>query len=140
MVEVSETIHLTSTLEDYLEVILELGDIEREIRVTDVAEKLNIAKSTVTITIDKLRNMGLVIQESYGPIELTSLGRKYASNIRKRHRLLKKFLVEVLGVDYETADKEACLMEHVLSTQTMDKIEDKISENKDLSNKHKTKK
>ena len=118
----TETITLTSALEDYLETILELGEKEPEIRVTDIAEKLNIAKSTVTITINKLKKLGLVLQESYGPIVLTSIGKEYAAGVRKRHHILKKFLVEVLGVDYQTAEKDACLMEHVLSPVTMKKI------------------
>lgn len=122
----TDTIVLTSALEDYLEVILELGERESEIRVTDVADKLNIAKSTVTITVNKLKNLGLVIQESYGPIELTRDGKEYAVEVRKRHRVLRKFLVEVLGVDYQTADKDACLMEHVLSPVTMKKIAEYI--------------
>lgn len=124
----TDTIALTSALEDYLEVILELGEKESEIRVTDIADKLNIAKSTVTITINKLKNLGLVLQESYGPVELTSIGKEYAIEVRKRHRLLRKFLVEVLGVDYQTADKDACLMEHVLSPVTMKKIAEYIAQ------------
>lgn len=124
----TDTIVLTSTLEDYLEVILELGEKESEIRVTDIANKLNNAKSTVTITINKLKNMGLVLQESYGPVELTSAGRKYAEEVRKRHRVLSRFLVEVLGVDYNTAEKDACLMEHILSPVTMKKISEYIDQ------------
>lgn len=113
---------LSPALEDYLEVILELNETEDSIRVTDVADKLNVAKSTVSQTINKLKNLGLVVQETYGPINLTPAGREYAAKVRKRHRLLKKFLVEVLKVDYQIAEKDACLMEHVLSPQTMEKL------------------
>ncbi|MEW6624023.1 MAG: metal-dependent transcriptional regulator [Bacillota bacterium] len=121
------TIVLTSALEDYLEVMLELGEKESEIKVTDVADRLNIAKSTVSQTINKLRKMGLVNQESYGPIELTRIGKEHALNVRKRHRLLRKFLVEVLEIDYETAEKDACLMEHVVSSKTMEKMAEYIA-------------
>ncbi|NLZ93394.1 MAG: metal-dependent transcriptional regulator [Firmicutes bacterium] len=119
-----ETITLTPTLEDYLEVILELEEKENETRVTDIADKLNIAKSTVTITVNKLKSMGLVLQESYGPIELTSAGKKHAVEVRNRHRMLRQFLVEVIGVDYQTADKDACLMEHIVSPVTLKKVEE----------------
>jgi DtxR family Mn-dependent transcriptional regulator len=118
----TETTGLTSSLEDYLEAILELGEKENKIRVTDLAEKLNIAKSTASITINKLKDMGMVIQESYGPIELTPLGEEHAVEVRRRHVVLREFLTEVLSVDPETAEKEACLMEHVLSPLTMKKI------------------
>ncbi|EHQ87660.1 metal-dependent transcriptional regulator [Desulfosporosinus youngiae] len=117
-----DTIILTPALEDYLEVILELDETENEIRVTDVAEKLNIAKSTVTITLNKLKGLGLVTQESYGPILLTRAGKLCAVDVKNRHRVLRKFLVEVLGVDYQTADKDACLMEHVVSPVTMKRM------------------
>ncbi|TGE36370.1 metal-dependent transcriptional regulator [Desulfosporosinus fructosivorans] len=126
----TNTIELTSALEDYLEVILELGDTETGIRVTDVAAKLNIAKSTVTITLNKLKMLGMVTQESYGPIVLTRAGKAYAVEVRKRHRILREFLVEVLGVDYQTAEKDACLMEHVVSPITMNKITEFIAENR----------
>ncbi|MBC2728427.1 metal-dependent transcriptional regulator [Desulfosporosinus sp.] len=125
----NDSIVLTSALEDYLEVILELGETEKEIRVTDVAEKLNIAKSTVTITLNKLKNLGLVTQESYGPIILTRMGEVYAVDVKKRHRVLRKFLVEILGVDYQTAEKDACLMEHVISPVTIKKMEESIVKN-----------
>jgi len=119
-----ETINLTPALEDYLEVILELEEKENGTRVTDIADKMNIAKSTVTITINKLKNMGLVQQESYGPIELTSAGKKHALEIRHRHSMIRRFLIDVLGVDYQTADEDACLMEHVVSPTTLKKIEE----------------
>ena len=122
MEQLTIKITLTPALEDYLEVILELGEKESEVRVTDVADKLNVAKPTVTITMNKLKEMGLVVQESYGPIELTRAGKKCAVDVRKRHRILRKFLVEVLGVDYQTAEKDACSMEHILSPVTIKKI------------------
>ena len=56
-----ETINLTPALEDYLEVILELEEKENGTRVTDIADKMNIAKSTVTITINKLKNMPVIL-------------------------------------------------------------------------------
>jgi len=123
---VSGAIVLSSVLEDYLEVMLDLDEKENVIRVTDVADKLNIAKSTVTITINKLKNLGMVNQESYGPIELTHAGKEYAVEVRNRHRVLRKFLIEVLGVDFKTAEKDACLIEHVLSPVTMKKIAEYI--------------
>lgn len=123
----SDTIVLTSALEDYLEAILEIYEKGSEIRVTDVADKLNIAKSTVSQTITKLKKLGLVVQESYGPIILTRTGKECAIKVRKRHRLLRKFLIEVLEVDYQTAEKDACLMEHVISPKTMEKLAEFIA-------------
>jgi len=118
----TEMMALSPALEDYLETILELGEKENKIRVTDIAARLNIAKSTVSITINKLKDIGMVIQEAYGPIELTKAGKEYALEVQRRHRVLKGFLIEILGIDEKTAENDACLMEHVLSPATMKKI------------------
>ena len=99
------------------------------VRITDVAVKLNIAKSSVCQTINRLKDMGLVNQKSYGPVELIENGMQLAVKVRQLHRKLRQFLVEVLGVDYEVAEKDACLMEHVVSSQTMEKLTEFLIEN-----------
>lgn len=120
---------LSLALEDYLEVMLDLGEKEKEIRVTDIAKSLHITKATVSQTLHKLKKIGMVDQESYGPVFLTSVGREEALKIRRRHRIIKQFLIEVLEVDMKTAEKDACLMEHVLSNATMKKLADFIIKN-----------
>ncbi len=134
----TNTFDLSSALEDYLEVILELDEKKEEIRVTDIAKRLNIAKSTATITVNKLKKLGLVIQESYGPVELTRAGKEYAEEVRGRHLLLHKFLIE-LGVDYKTAEKDACLMEHILSPVTMKRIAEFVNQENGIEQEHTTK-
>ncbi|WP_258359564.1 metal-dependent transcriptional regulator [Moorella sulfitireducens (nom. illeg.)] len=69
-----------------------------------------------------LANLKLVKQERYGPIELTPAGRQEAAKIQRRHRLLYRFLVEILGVDARTAQKDACLIEHVVSPLTLARL------------------
>jgi DtxR family transcriptional regulator, Mn-dependent transcriptional regulator len=120
---------LSLALEDYLETMLEIAEKEKEIRVTDIAESLQITKATVSETMHKLKKMGMVEQKNYGPVSLTERGRQEALQIRKRHRVIKKFLVEVLDVDHKTAEKEACLMEHILSNATMKKLAAFVAKN-----------
>ncbi|QOR35516.1 metal-dependent transcriptional regulator [Clostridium sp. 'deep sea'] len=110
---------ITASMQDYLEVILNLNDYEEAVRVTDIAKKLDIAKASVNQSINKLKKLGLVKHEVYGPVELTEKGRKVAEDVRMRHNKLYNFLVNILGVDSQTAEKDACLMEHVVSEQTM---------------------
>jgi DtxR family Mn-dependent transcriptional regulator len=62
----SEKLTLSSSMQDYLEAILELAEEDTSVRVTDIARKLNIAKSSVNQTICKLKDMGLVRQQSMG--------------------------------------------------------------------------
>lgn len=116
------TIAISSAMEDYLEVILELAEKEGVVRITDIAAALDIAKASVTQAITNLRDLGMVTQERYGPVKLTRTGREYAVKVQQRHRILRKFLIEVLGVDPKIAEKDACLMEHVVSPQTMEKL------------------
>lgn len=115
-------LNISSSLQDYLEAILELSETDRSARVTDLARKLNIAKASVSQSIDKLASFGLVEQESYGPIKLTATGREQAIKVRRRHRMLRRFLIEILGVDPTIAEEDACRMEHAISPETMEKL------------------
>ncbi|HOV26201.1 MAG TPA: metal-dependent transcriptional regulator [Pseudobacteroides sp.] len=125
----SKEIILSASLQDYLEAIIELEEKEGIVRVTDIANKLDIAKASVNQTIKKLKDMSLVRQETYGPVELTDEGRHMANRIRQRHNKLRQFLIEVLGVDSDIAEKDACLMEHAVSAQTMDRLTDFLCAN-----------
>ena len=120
---------LSSSMQDFLEAILELEENENHVRVTDIANRLKIAKASVNQTVGKLKETGLIRQQSYGPVELTDQGRELAGKIVQRHRKLRKFLVEVLGVDQQTAEQDACRIEHAVSPQTMDRLTDFLSDN-----------
>ena len=71
----------------------------------------------------ELKKLGLVTQEPYSGVELTEEGQRAAAMILNRHILLKGFLIK-LGVSEAIADKDACSMEHILSAETLGKIED----------------
>ena len=66
-----------------------------------------------------LKAQGLVDQSHYGKVILTDQGREVGTAVWYRHRLIRTFLVRELGVDFERADSEACMMEHALSEDTM---------------------
>ena len=65
---------------------------------------------------------GFVEHETYGLVRLTESGCAVAKNVRERHNTLYKFLTDILGVDEDTADREACEMEHAISQDTSDKL------------------
>lgn len=117
-------IYVSNAQEDYLEAILVLSERNSKVKTTELAVYMQVAKPTITETVRSLVKQGLLRHEKYGPLELTEKGRKYAVLIRHRHRVLRKFLVEVLGVSPETANKEACLMEHTISHDTTNKLVD----------------
>ena len=112
------SIPVTSSLQDYLEVILNLIQEKNTARVTDIADRLDIAKPSVIQALTLLKEKGLIVQDRYGPVELTAEGKRYALNIRHRHKVIYGFLTQVLGVSPEAAEKDACLMEHDLSNET----------------------
>ena len=112
---------MTQSLEDYLEAIYVIIKDGRSACVRDVARHINVKMPSVVKAIHELKKLDLVTQEPYGPIELTQKGRRVAGSVLNRHNLLRSFLVK-LGVSSKTADKDACLMEHILSAETLDKI------------------
>ncbi|MGM0651388.1 MAG: metal-dependent transcriptional regulator [Bacillota bacterium] len=111
---------VTSSLQDYLEVILNLIQEKNTARVTDIADRLDIAKPSVIQALSLLKEKKLIVQDRYGPVELTAEGKRYALNIRHRHKVIYGFLTQVLGVSPEAAEQDACLMEHDLSNETFD--------------------
>ena len=114
---------MTKSLEDYIETIYVLIKENGAARVRDVAADLHVKMPSVVKAMAELKKLELVIQEPYGDIELTAKGRKVATGVLTRHTILKAFLLK-LGVTEQVADNDACLMEHILSAQTMDRIRD----------------
>jgi len=126
------TISITSSMEDYLEAILEITRESGSARISEIAEKLDIAASSVSEVIGKLAQMQLVTQKKYGPVLLTSKGRDYAEDISCRHKMIKEFLTNVLGVEDEIAENDACMMEHVISNVTMKHLVEYLAEENNI--------
>ena len=115
-------VKLSSSLEDYLEAIYILVQQGGEVRLTDVADFLNVSQPSVSRAIGTLKDAGLVVHESYGQISLSPKGKTQAKKVLGRHMLFKRFLTDTLGVDEATAEKDACRMEHVVSGETIEKL------------------
>lgn len=114
---------LTPAHEDYIEAIVELEESQNhpEIRSVDIANLLGVSKASVNKAVQTLRDGEYIEQERYGRITLTDSGRAYGKEIWARHNMLRAFLMEDLGVDEETAEQEACEMEHTVSHETIDR-------------------
>ena len=112
---------MTKSLEDYLEKIYMLITETSRARVRDVAEGLHVTMPSVNKAVSELKKLGLVRQEPYGDLELSPEGVHEASEILGRHTLLRRFLMK-LGVSRDTAEEDACRMEHILSAETYDRI------------------
>lgn len=120
--ETSRELHLTVANEDYLECIVRIEasqEDEEGVRSVDIAQSLDVSKASVNKAVTALKEQGLVEQSHYGKVMLTERGRELGRAVWYRHRLLRTFLVQELGVEYDRADSEACMMEHAVSEDTM---------------------
>lgn len=112
---------MTQSLEDYLEAIYVRIAEGRPAQVRDIARRLSVKMPSVVKAVRELKKLELVTQEPYAAIELTPKGQRLAGHILSRHTLIREFLMK-LGVTRRNADRDACLMEHILSAETLDKI------------------
>ena len=107
--------------EDYLETILVLSKELGNVRSIDVANHLGYSKPSISVAMKRLRENGFVTLDDNGNLLLTGSGLSIALKINERHQVLVQFLMSI-GVDEETAKKDACRMEHVISDETFDMI------------------
>lgn len=110
---------LTASRQDYLEAMLELEQSAQRIGITAIADKLGLTKASVSQAVQELIKQGLVHQEKYGPVYFTQEGRQEALNVQRRHQAIYDFLVHILGVDPHIAEEDACVIEHGISTETL---------------------
>ncbi len=113
---------LTNSQEEYLKVIYILKNTNNEIRVTDIAEKLNKTKASVNNAINTLKNEKLLDYEPYGHIELTEQGEREALKIIEAYDIVKLFLTEIVGANTKNADEEAKKIKTILSDDTLNKL------------------
>ena len=103
--------------ENYLEAILMLRERQVQVRSVDICNLLGFAKSTISVAMKKLKENGYVRIDQSGYITLTEIGEAIAAKIYERHVLIAKLFV-FLGVDEETALKDACRIEHDISEES----------------------
>ena len=110
---------LSASLEDYLEVILQLERVSRVARVSEIAERLGVSRPSVTGALKNLGARQLVAHARYGHVTLTQDGTRIAVEVERRHLAIRDFLTGVLGVPSGQAESTACKMEHVLEPEIL---------------------
>lgn len=113
--------NIYESAEDYLEAILMIQERKGYVRSIDIAEELQFSKASVSIAMKKLRENGYVSVDHAGQITLLKPGREIAERIYERHKVLTS-LFERLGVNHDTAAKDACKVEHDLSSETFNAL------------------
>ncbi len=109
--------HTNESAENYLETILILSQEHPVVRSVDIAEEMGFSKPSVSVAMKHLREKGHISVSREGYITLTESGREIAEMIYERHQFLSAWL-ESLGIPGETAVRDACRMEHVISPET----------------------
>lgn len=112
--------------ENYLEMILMLQNKGIKVRSTDVAKALDFSKPSVSRAVGILKEYGYIEVQDDGELTFTKEGEKLANSVYDRHCTLRKFF-ESIGVDTETANDDACRVEHVISQVTFDKIKELVN-------------
>ena len=119
---VKNVLTISPSLEDYLESIFVIKQKKQTVRVKDLARHLKVKAPSVVEVLRKLKEKNLIVHEYYGYIELTQEGINKAKALYERHIMLKKFLHQILGIDEEIAEEDACRIEHYLSKETLERI------------------
>ena len=114
---------LSPTHEMYLKVLYQVRADYEVARVRDISRGLGVNPGTVTSTLKRLEKMGFVKHDRYGVVALTPAGVNVAECMIRRFETIKGLLVEVLSVDLETAEVDACMMEHAVSPATVNRME-----------------
>ncbi len=114
---------LSPSEEEYLEALYTKQEGHKKVVATrDIAQCLGVKDASVTGMLKKLSEKGLVSYAPYRGAALTEDGFKIAARIKRRHRLLECFLVDICGIDRRESHKQACGIEHVISDKAIDSI------------------
>ena len=113
---------ISKALEEYLKTMYILKKQNDNIRVTDIANKMNCTKPSVNKAINNLKNDGLVNYESYGKIELTEEGEELAKKILEAYDIVYLFLKDVLNLNEIEAKQEAENIKSAISDNTINEL------------------
>ena len=113
---------ISKSLEEYLKTMYVLNKQNGNVRVTDIANKMNCTKASVNKAINNLKENGLINYESYGKIELTSEGEELAKKILEAYDIVYIFLKEVLNLEEEHAEEEAEKIKLAITDDTINKL------------------
>lgn len=109
--------------EDYLEAILILQKKSGTVRSVDLARHMGYSKASISHAVGALREGGFLVVDEDGFLHLTIPGREVAEKIYERHRFFMEWLMAI-GVDEETAEVDACRIEHVISEESFRKLKE----------------
>lgn len=126
---------LTHSMVHYLLTIHKLKEINGYARVTDIAKDMNLTKGSVSTALNNLKKKELVLEDDSKFLSLSQTGHDEVHAILSNRTLLYYFLKDFVGVSEDSSHKDSCLMEHLLSEETREKLfkfMKSLSENKSV--------
>lgn len=119
---------ITHSQAHHLLAVMQLRESRGYARVTDVAKHLNITTGSASTNLKSLKNRKLIAEDDNRFLNLTNEGEALARAVISRKKLFQKFLVDVLKVDAEQAEIDACKTEHLISAETTRKLDKFLKE------------
>lgn len=113
--------------EDYLEAVLVLKQEKGMVRSVDLARHMGFSKPSISHAVGVLRDGGFLTMDKDGFLHLTDIGREVAEKIYERHLFFTEQLIAA-GVDRETAEQDACRIEHAISETSFKKLKEKVKQ------------
>ncbi len=113
---------LSASLEDYLEVIFWTVAGEGAARAKDIARQLKVKAASVTGALQLLAEKKYIHYRPYEAVTLTREGFDEAARVVQRHRILREFFTEVLGIDDALAEEKACRLEHGIGDEVTERL------------------
>ena len=110
------------TTQEYVEIIYELQKNNKVARVKDIADKRGVTRSSVSTALNLLKKKNLINHSTYGLVELTDEGIELGEELEERHQVIKDFFINILSVDSDIAEQDACVLEHHLDSTVLDSI------------------
>ena len=113
---------LSSSMEDYVEMIYRLSEKSEEVRVNDLSLALNVQPPSTTKMIKRLAKENYVLYERYGCVKLTEKGKEIGSKLLKRHKIIYEFL-QLIGVKDNILEQTE-IIEHAVNDEVLNKIKE----------------
>lgn len=113
----------TDKMREYLEVIYYLSTRSEPVISARLGEWMRVTAPTVTNIVKRMEDRGYITRDARGEIKLTEEGFEVAENVVKRHRILERFLVDIMGIPWHMIHEEAVRLEPALSPLMQQRIE-----------------
>jgi len=118
----------SESIEDYIKAIFQLTENDELVQTSAIADRLDVRPASVSNMMRRLATLGFLVHEPYRGVQLTEEGELLARRMVRRHRLIERFLVEVLDYPWDEVHEEAERLEHAVSARFVGRL-DELLEN-----------